>query len=113
MAFPLPFLNNTEAFLTKLKLILDDYDIQSVIVGLPKNLNGSNSKKTDEVEQFIHQLSSKISIPIHAHDERYSTVAASRLLREAGHNSKAQRSMIDSQAAVFFLQGYLDEGRSI
>ena len=83
-------------------------DIKEIIVGMPYNQDGKKNDKCLEIEAFIDNLKGNVSIPVISYDERYSTVAASRQLQELGYNQKKQRGKIDSVAAAFILQGYLD-----
>ena len=82
------------------------------MVGLPKKRFGQPTQQTIKVETFVSSLRSQLSIPIELINEAYSTQAASKRLYESGKNAKNQRQIVDSQAAAFFLQGYLDRMKS-
>jgi putative Holliday junction resolvase len=99
--------------LRRLVALVDDLDIVEVIVGLPRTLAdraGASAKDAialaDKLAECIH------GIPVRLADERLTTVAAQRSLREAGIRAKAQRSVIDQAAAVAILQGWLDQRRA-
>ena len=90
-----------------LRLYLRD-EIKEIIIGMPYAQDGSKGKKCEDVDRFIELLEDVVTLPITACDERFSTVAASRQLQSLGYNQKKQRGKIDSAAAAFMLQGYLD-----
>jgi len=77
-------------------------------MGLPKNLHGGDSPKSLEVKAFCAQISKIITTTIIFWDERHSTKAAIRQLHEIGIPAKKQRGILDSRAAAYILQGYLD-----
>jgi putative Holliday junction resolvase len=84
-----------------------------IVVGLPLNLNGTNSVQTDKVTAFKIMLENKLrgtgsKIELAFHDERFTTVIAERALIEADLSRKKRKSVIDKQAAVVILQSYLD-----
>jgi putative Holliday junction resolvase len=83
------------------------YDVARIVVGLPYSLDGSMGRQADKVKDFVDKLSRRINTGIDLWDERLSTVAAERLISEAG-NKKARRSRRDDAAAAYILQGYLD-----
>jgi putative Holliday junction resolvase len=87
--------------------LIDQYDVGKVVVGLPYSLDGSIGRQANKVKDFVDKLSQRINTGIDLWDERLSTVAAERLLGEAG-NKKAKRSRRDDAAAAYILQGYLD-----
>jgi putative Holliday junction resolvase len=87
--------------------LIDQYDVGKVVVGLPYSLDGSIGRQANKVKDFVDKLSQRINTGIDLWDERLSTVAAERLLSEAG-NKKAKRSRRDDAAAAYILQGYLD-----
>ena len=78
-----------------------------VIVGLPKNMDGTTGAAAEKVRIFADKLRAA-GITVRLWDERLSTVAAQRNLHEAGHNAKSSRAIIDQAAAQIILQGWLD-----
>ena len=108
-AQPKPFIENTSDAINKISELIKDYDISKLYLGLPQHTKGGETKKSEEVRTFADKLRLVISIDIEFIDERFSTVAATRQLDAAGLNRKKQRSLIDSQAAAFLLQGILDK----
>ena len=87
--------------------LVNQYDVKQIVVGMPYSLSGSVGPQADKVKEFSDILSLKVITPIAFRDERLSTVAATRLLRQSA-KKKAKRSSPDSAAAAFILQGYLD-----
>jgi putative Holliday junction resolvase len=87
--------------------LVSQYDVKRIVVGMPYSLDGSMGRQADKVKDFVDKLSQRINTGIDLWDERLSTVAAERLLIEAG-NKKARRSRRDDAAAAYILQGYLD-----
>ena len=82
-----------------------------IVVGLPISLSGRAGPQARLVRQFIQALTQQSPVPVHAQDERFSTVEAERLLREAGHQPSREKGLRDSAAASVILQGYLDSLR--
>jgi putative Holliday junction resolvase len=82
--------------------------IGAIILGLPRNMNGTYGPAADKVRAFAEKLRAAVSCPVRTWDERMSTQAAQRALHEAGRNVKDSRAVIDQAAAVHILQGWLD-----
>ncbi len=108
-AQPKPFIENNNQLTTKIKVLISDYDIKKIIIGNPLDTSGGETKKSTEVKLFVSELKSQLDISIELVDERFSTVAATKQMDAIGINRKKQRKLIDSQAAAFFLQGYLEK----
>ncbi|MCK8818090.1 Holliday junction resolvase RuvX [Natroniella sulfidigena] len=88
--------------------LIEQYNIEEVIVGLPKNMDGSLGPRAEKVLEFVEQLEDRIDLPVKTWDERLSTVAAERTLLEADLSRKKRKDVIDKMAAVVILQNYLD-----
>ena len=80
-----------------------------IIVGNPRNMNGSEGPSVEMVREFGQQLAEAISIPIVYRDERLSTMAAERYLLEGDVSRKKRKKVIDKMAAVYILQGWLEK----
>lgn len=99
--------------------LVKEYNCDTVIIGLPKNLNGTNSIQTEKVYEFKTMLENKMKsmgmskIGIEFQDERFTTLMAEKVLIEADVSRKKRKDVIDKQAAVLILQGYLDRMRNI
>ncbi|PKM79752.1 MAG: Holliday junction resolvase RuvX [Firmicutes bacterium HGW-Firmicutes-14] len=92
----------------RLMEIINQYDVDKVVVGLPKNMDGSIGPQAETVLEFILLLKKKINIPVETWDERLTTVAAEKILIGADISRARRKNVIDKMAAVFILQGYLD-----
>ena len=82
--------------------------VARVILGLPRHMSGALGVAADEVQAFAGKLRPLLSCPLLLWDERLSTTAANRALREAGQKTRHTRGIVDQVAAQMILQGYLD-----
>jgi putative Holliday junction resolvase len=98
-----------EEDLKEITMVIDQYKIEKIVVGLPKNMDGTLGKQAEMVFQWIMASKKKIHLPIVTWDERLSTVGASKILLEADLSRKKRKKVIDKLAAVLILQGYLDK----
>jgi len=96
----------------EITMIIDQYKIEKIVVGLPKNMDGTLGRQAEIVFQWIISCKKKIPLPVVTWDERLSTVGASRILLEADLSRKKRKKVIDKLAAVLILQGYLDQIRN-
>ncbi len=97
--------------LTAIKEIIDiikEKKVTKLIIGLPKNQYGDDSKKAKDVRLFAAKLLDDHNIDIEFVDERFSTIASQRQLIEMNIKGKKRKTIIDTQAAMFILQGVLD-----
>ena len=99
--------------LTILTQVIVGRDIRGVILGLPKNMNGSEGPKCQSTRAFAKNISLKVPLPITFWDERLSTVVAERSLIEANASRRRRAEVIDYVAASFILQGVLDRVSAI
>jgi putative pre-16S rRNA nuclease len=83
-------------------------DVARIVVGLPRHMNGSVGTSAQEANNFAEEIRPLVSCEVRTWDERLSTVAAHRALREAGKSSRQTRGYVDQVAAQMLLQGYLD-----
>ena len=88
--------------------IVRERKIDHVVVGLPRNMDGTFGAAASEAQKFVQELRALIPREITTWDERLTTVAAHRALREAGKKTRATRGYVDQVAAQMILQGYLD-----
>jgi putative Holliday junction resolvase len=88
-----------------------EWQVQEIVVGLPRNMNGTLGESARTVQQFAQRLESELRLPVHLWDERLSTQAAERTLVDAGVRRRARRDVIDRLAATIILQGFLDRRR--
>ncbi|MCC3356617.1 Holliday junction resolvase RuvX [Bacillus sp. REN16] len=94
--------------LERLGEIIKEYGVESVVIGLPKNMNGTIGPRGEASQHFADMVTEKFGLPIVLWDERLSTVAAERVLISADVSRKKRKQVIDKMAAVMILQGYLD-----
>ena len=93
---------------------IKEYDCDTVVIGLPKKLDGTDSPQTEKVYEFRTKLENKLrssglqDVKIEYYDERLTTVMAEKVLIEADVSRKKRKDVIDKQAAVLILQAYLD-----
>lgn len=92
--------------------LVSRFDVEEIVVGLPKNMDGSLGKQAEFVLSWIEELKKRVSLPVVTWDERLSTVEADRALLEADLSRRKRRGVVDKLAAVLILQGYLQQLRS-
>lgn len=97
--------------LAELARVISEERIEEIVVGLPRNLNGSEGIKAAGSREFGTLLGERFGLPVHYWDERLSTAGAQRALLEADLSRQKRKKVIDQQAAVFILQGFLDRRR--
>jgi len=88
--------------------MIEEFKVEKVVVGLPKNMNGSLGPSAKMVLSLVAELKKFVDLPIITWDERLSTVAAQKALLEADVSRKKRKLVIDKVAALLILQGYLD-----
>jgi putative Holliday junction resolvase len=93
--------------------IISDREIGAIILGLPRNMDGSEGPRCQSTRAFVRNLVRLTDLPIGYWDERLSTVAAERALLEADTSRKRRAEVIDHVAAGYILQGALDRARHI
>ncbi len=82
--------------------------VEAIIVGVPRNMDGSFGPAALKAHHLIERLQERVPCKVIPWDERLTTVAAARALREAGRKAKEQRSIIDQAAAQILLQSWID-----
>ncbi|MDF2945587.1 MAG: Holliday junction resolvase [Bacillales bacterium] len=97
----------TDTF-NRINELVKSNEVNEVVVGLPKNMNGSIGERGEFCQQFAANLADTINIKVILWDERLSTVAAEKALIEADLSRKKRKKVIDKMAAVYILQGYLN-----
>jgi putative Holliday junction resolvase len=108
LASPLCVLDSTNAGMVQILALIAEHQIEKIVVGLPRNMDGSYGSATEKVRNFIEKLKNKTDVPIFEWDERMSTVSAHNALREAGLDGKQRKGVVDKVAAQIILQNYLD-----
>jgi putative holliday junction resolvase len=98
----------TKKSYARLREIIEQYNVEKVIVGLPKNMNGTIGERGEACKEFAEKIKAKYQLPVQLWDERLSTVSAERMLISADVSRKKRKKVIDKMAAVVILQNYLD-----
>jgi len=97
-----------EKDLDKINAIVQQYQVEKIVVGLPRNMNGTTGVQGQKALDFADKIRRYLDLPVETWDERLSTVAAERLLINADVSRAKRRKVIDKLAASVILQGYLD-----
>ena len=90
------------------KRLVHEYEVEEIVVGLPKMMNGELGIQAKKVLSFVESLRVWVEIPVILWDERLTTVAAEKFLIEANMRRKKRKGTVDKVAATLILQGYLD-----
>lgn len=111
LATPLIIIERTtdEAAIEKILRIVSESEVQHIIIGLPRSMNGSIGQQAEKVQSFAEELRQKTDIPIDYRDERLTTVTAIRLKKEASKRKTTKKTRYDAMAAAIILQDYLEE----
>lgn len=99
---------NLKADLKRIAEIVEEEEVEKIVVGLPKNMNGTYGPRAEATLKFVEKLKKHFSIPIDTWDERLSTMEAERTLLEGDLSRKKRKKVIDKMAAAIILQGYLE-----
>jgi putative Holliday junction resolvase len=97
-----------EKDLARLSELIAQYQVGAIVVGLPKNMNGTIGPRAEMCQAFGRLLEERTSLPVHMWDERLTTMAAERMLISADVSRQKRKTVIDKMAATLILQGYLD-----
>ena len=93
----------------RIEELISQYEITAIVLGYPKNMDDSVGERAEKTEEFKELLERRTGLPVILWDERLTTVAADRAMEEAGIRREERKEHVDRLAAVFILQGYLDE----
>ena len=94
--------------LARIAVLVKEKNVERIIVGLPRQMNGRDGASAEKARAFAEKLRVRVNCEVHTWDERLSTVAAHRSLREAGKSMRQTRGYVDQVAAQILLQSYLD-----
>lgn len=90
--------------------IAEEKKIQAVVIGMPRNLDGSYGSAAKKVESFLIKIKTVLpEVQVFEQDERFTTTVAQKKLQDTGHTVKSSRQIIDEVAAVEILQSFLDQ----
>ena len=96
------------SFVKRLMQVVQEKEVELIIVGMPRNMNGSYGPAAVKVEEFIEVLKSAVSVPIKIWDERLTSAQANRILLAGNVHREKRKQKIDKMAAAILLQSYLD-----
>jgi len=108
LAHPLETIPADERSLARIAEIVREKKVDHVVAGLPKQMDGQLGAAAAEVLQFVEKLRAMLPCPVVTWDERLTTAAAHRALRDAGKKTRHTRGYVDQVAAQMILQSYLD-----
>ena len=100
--------NKLRQTLARIEALIVEYEVEEIVLGLPKNMNGTLGERAELSLAFQEKLERRTGLPVVMWDERLTTVAADRAMMEAGIRREDRRDHVDKIAACFILQGYLD-----
>ena len=110
IASPLEFIP-AEPFadvLTRLKALIREKEVELIVIGMPRNMDGSYGPAADKVREFATALKDALAIPLKMWDERLTSTHANRMMSEGGVKRDKRKEKVDGMAAAIFLQSYLD-----
>lgn len=101
--------NKLRQTLARIEALIVEYEVSEIVLGLPKNMNATEGERVEKTKEFADRLARRTGLPVSFWDERLTTVAADKAMMEAGIRRENRKEHVDKLAAVFILQGYLDE----
>lgn len=99
--------NSDKKFISAIRKLIKDYDIDTVVIGYPKNMDGTISKKIKKIDTLIPMIEN-LGVQVKTWDERLTTVAAYKTMRELNISQKQKNKVADKLAAEYILEGYLN-----
>lgn len=92
----------------RIEELIKEYNVEEIVLGLPKNMNATEGVRAELTREFQDKLERRTGLPVHLWDERLTTVAADKIMMEAGIRREHRREHVDRIAAALILQGFLD-----
>ena len=110
MAHPMEFIlaESMPAFVERLQAILAEKPCELILVGMPRNMDGSFGPAAEKVREFIAKLQPQVTLPIKTWDERLTSTQANRMMIEGNVRRDQRKLKVDAMAAAVLLQSYLD-----
>ena len=96
-----------EKTIAQICAMVNQSDVGEIVVGLPKNMDGSEGARAELCRSFAAQLEEVTGLPVHLWDERRTTVEAHNILSEHNYHGKKRKDTVDAVAAALILEGYL------
>ena len=100
--------NKLRQTLARIEELIQEYEVEEIVLGLPKNMNDTAGPRAVITMEFKEKLERCTGLMVHTWDERLTTVAADKAMMEAGIRRENRKEYVDKIAAVFILQGFLD-----
>ncbi len=100
--------NKLRQTLARIEELIVEYEVEEIVLGLPKNMNATEGVRVELTMEFKEKLERRTGLPVHLWDERLTTVAADKAMMEAGVRREKRKDYVDMIAATLILQGYLD-----
>lgn len=101
---------NDKIVLKRLEELFKEYEIDTIVIGMPINMDGTKTNRCEVTQKFIHKLKCKFGkIPIEEIDERLTTVAAHKTMNLLDVNKKKKRNIVDTISAVYILETYMNK----
>ena len=95
-------------FLTRLRQLIQEKEAELIVVGMPRNMNGTYGPAAEKVKEFVATLKESVTVPIKTWDERLTSAQANRLLIQGDVRRDQRKGKVDMMAAAILLQSYLD-----
>lgn len=104
---------NDKVVLKRLEEIMNQYEVDTIAIGMPYNMDGSSSERIEITKEFIHKLNCKFNkIKVVGIDERLTTVAAHKTMNFLDINKHKKRNIVDTISAVYILEIYLNKDKT-
>ena len=100
--------NKLRQTLARIEELIVEYEVEEIVLGLPKNMNATEGIRVELTNEFKEKLERRTGLPVTMWDERLTTVAADKAMMEAGVRREDRSKYVDMIAATLILQGYLD-----
>lgn len=100
--------NKLRRTLARIEELIVEYEVEEIVLGLPRNMNGTEGERVELTREFGEKLERRTGLPVILWDERLTTVAAQKAMIEAGMRREKRKEHVDKVAAVLILEGYLD-----
>lgn len=100
--------NKLRQTLARIEELIVEYDVEEIVLGLPKHMNATEGVRVELTQEFKEKLERRTGLPVYFWDERLTTVAADKIMMEAGIRREHRKEHVDRIAATLILQGYLD-----
>mgnify|MGYP001136359792 FL=1 len=100
--------NKLRQTLARIEELIVEYEVAEIVLGMPKNMNATEGVRAELTQEFKDKLERRTGLPVYMWDERLTTVAADKIMMEAGVRRENRKNYVDMIAAALILQGYLD-----